>query len=289
MAKRKVATRRLVTAKARAAELERGAQRDWRERLKKRIREIRAQVSAVRRAEKLALFQVKDQCRRSRARARARVRARRAEVMALLRAEAAQLMGEARRACEGRKAKVRKRSAKAMAELEKQAKAVAMELAADKLYREFQRGGPAPSTARRKSGRTERRQESDDEVRRNLEPALVPIFDAVRRSIHGTSRRSRTEDFLHWAEENPDDVLTIRAELGDRAFQKELKAHLEQEKQIARLLKRKGKLKRAELEAVGISPAELERVGLDPSDPAEVESFLQGPAGVVVEEEDIPF
>jgi len=109
-----------------------------------------------------------------------------------LRAETARLMAEARRACEGRAGNVRKRSAKARAELEKQAKALAQELAADKLYREFQRGFASPSRA----SRAERAQESDDEVTRNLEPDLVPVFESVKRSIHGTPKKSRTEAFL---------------------------------------------------------------------------------------------
>lgn len=284
-ARRKVATRRLSTAKARAAELERGAQRDYRERLKARIREIREKARGVRKAEKLALVQVKDLCRRSRARARARIRARRAEVLAMLRHESARLLGEARRACEERAGKVRKRSAKATAALEKEAKALARELAADKLYREFQRGGASPS----RTSRTERRQESDDEVRGNLEPDLVSVFDSVKRSIHGSPKKSRTEAFLEWAEENPDEVLTVRAELGDRAFQRELREHLEQEKKIDRLLKRRGRIKRSELEDVGIDPAEIDALGLDSGDPSEVKSFLQGPGEVTVEEEDIPF
>jgi hypothetical protein len=58
----------------------------------------------------------------------------------------------------------------------------------------------------------ERRAESDDAVRRNLPPELVPVFDRVRRSIKAGSRRTRTEAFLEWAEEHPAEVLAIQAE-----------------------------------------------------------------------------
>lgn len=281
MSRRKVPTRRLESRKAIAAELDRAAQRDYRERLKARIVAIRQQVKAVKQAEKLALLQVRDLCRRSRARARARAHERRIEVLKLLREETAAFMAEARRACAKRTGNVQRRSARARAKLEEQAKALARELAADRLYREFQTGGPS----KRRSSRTEHRQESDDEVRRNLEPDLVPVFDSVRRTIHGSPKRSRTETFLQWVEENPDEVLTMRAELGDRAFQRELKEHLEHEKQIGRLLKRKGRIKASELEAVGLSPSEVASVGLDPGDPGDVRSFLEGSPSAYVEEE----
>lgn len=285
MTRRKVATRRLTSAKARAAELERSAQRAYRDRLKKRQREVRAAIAAIRRAEKLALVQVKHSCRNSRARARARIRARRAEVLARLREESAQLLGEARRACEARASKVGRRSAKARAGLEREAKALARELASDKLFREFH-SGRRPSS---RASSVEIRSESDDEVRRNLEADLVPVFDAVRGSIHGTPKKSRTETFLQWAEENPDDVLTIRSELGDRAFARELREHQAHERRIARLLKRKGRIRPSELEAVGISPEEVAAAGLDPADPEEVQLFLQGPDAVDVEAETVPF
>lgn len=47
------------------------------------------------------------------------------------------------------------------------------------------------------------RAESDDEVRQNIAPELVPLFNRVRRAIRGTPRESRTEAFLRYAEEHP--------------------------------------------------------------------------------------
>jgi len=58
----------------------------------------------------------------------------------------------------------------------------------------------------------ERRSESDDAVRKNLPPELLPVFDKVRRSIKAGHRRTRTEAFLEWAEEHPAEVLAIQAE-----------------------------------------------------------------------------
>lgn len=234
-----------------AAELDRSAQRDYRERLRSRIGELRAKVREVRRDEKLALVQVRALCRRSRTRATDRTKVRRAEVLALLRDETSKLMAEARRACQARTGKVLRRGSKARSELEKQAQALARELAAHKLYREFRTGKPGRS----KVSRTERRQESDDEVRGNLDPELVPVFESVKRSIHATPKLSRTEAFLHWAEENPDDVLTIRSEHGERAFERELREHLDQERKIQRMINRK-RIKPEEFEALELADLE---------------------------------
>jgi hypothetical protein len=52
--------------------------------------------------------------------------------------------------------------------------------------------------------------EDDDAVRSNLPAELVPVFDAVRKKIKGNAKRSRTEAFLEWAEENPDEILAVQ-------------------------------------------------------------------------------
>lgn len=62
----------------------------------------------------------------------------------------------------------------------------------------------------------ERRQESDDEVRTNLDPNMVPVFDAVRKHIKGSPRKSRTEAFLQWSEENPGEVYELMQHDADR-------------------------------------------------------------------------
>ena len=67
-----------------------------------------------------------------------------------------------------------------------------------------------------RSTRGERRQESDDEVRSNLEPDMVRVFDAVRGHIKGNLRKSRTEAFLQWAEENPGEVFDLMQHDADR-------------------------------------------------------------------------
>jgi len=66
---------------------------------------------------------------------------------------------------------------------------------------------PVAKGGRRRS--LERREESDDEVRANLGPDLLPVFERVKRGIRGTPRATRTETFLEWAEANPAEVYSI--------------------------------------------------------------------------------
>lgn len=65
--------------------------------------------------------------------------------------------------------------------------------------------------ARRKARRPSiaRVTESDDRVRGNIEPELVPVWERVKTRIKGTRHRSRTEAFAHWVQEHPDDVAAI--------------------------------------------------------------------------------
>lgn len=80
----------------------------------------------------------------------------------------------------------------------------------------------------------ERSSESDCAVRSNLSPDLVPVFDAVRRHIKGSPRKSRTESFYQWAEENPGEVYALQ----QRAADIELAALIAEQEQAYRSLKR---------------------------------------------------
>lgn len=101
-------------------------------------------------------------------------------------------------------------------ELETQAKRTLRE---ERVFqRQVRRAGmkiPERTTAR------ERAQEDDDAVRANLPPELVPVFEKVRKKIKGGPRRTRTEAFLEWAEENPDEIVAVQQADAD-AYLREL-------------------------------------------------------------------
>jgi len=84
----------------------------------------------------------------------------------------------------------------------------------EKGFEQKMRDAERPRRLRSTTG--ERRQESDDEVRTNLAPDMVPVFDAVRKHIKGNLRKSRTEAFLQWAEENPGEVYDLMQHDADK-------------------------------------------------------------------------
>jgi hypothetical protein len=99
----------------------------------------------------------------------------------------------------------------------------------DRTIRNVDSGG-----RRRRSTAAERRQESDDEVRSNLEPVMVGVFDSVRKHIKGGPRRTRTEAFLEWAEENPDLVLEAQQQDADKYLRELLAEELMHTKRLKR-------------------------------------------------------
>lgn len=110
-------------------------------------------------------------------------------------------------------------------ELEAMAKRTVKEEA---LYQRRIRNAGKPPAAR--ATVRERREEDDDAVRSNLPAELVPVFDKVRRSIKGSPKRTRTEAFLEWAEENPDEIIGVQQEQAD----KELRLLLRQQRELGR-------------------------------------------------------
>lgn len=74
----------------------------------------------------------------------------------------------------------------------------------------------------------ERTAESDDEVVSNLEahhPELVPVFRELRGRFRATPKMSRTEAVLHWAHDNPDEVMVRTAAREERELQRAIAEH----------------------------------------------------------------
>jgi hypothetical protein len=118
----------------------------------------------------------------------------------------------ARRACASRKDQARARLTddidRARAELEAERKYQADLRRIERGHRATRLGAPGAS-------RAERQSESDDEVRVNIPPELLPLFEKVRRAIKGSARESRTEAFMRYAEEHPREVLAILDDQAD--------------------------------------------------------------------------
>lgn len=66
---------------------------------------------------------------------------------------------------------------------------------------------------------------------------LVPVFDSVRRRIKGSPRKSRTEEFLQWAEENPGEIVALQQSEADEY----LSALLKQQREHGRTMRKAGR------------------------------------------------
>jgi len=88
-----------------------------------------------------------------------------------------------------------------------------------------------------RSSKRERAQEDDDAVRRNLPAELVPVFDSVRKRIKGSPRKSRTETFLEWAEENPGEIVALQQAEADEYLSQLLK----QQREHGRTMRKAGR------------------------------------------------
>jgi hypothetical protein len=161
--------------------LKREIQRAQREKFKVRLDELRELIKGARAAKRQAVAAVRTDC------ARARV--------------------EARLSCQARAEQAKHAGAVVITERQR-------ELNEERGFERKMQKHEKPSRLRATAG--ERRAESDDEVRSNLHATMVPVFDHVRRHIKASPRMSRTEAFLHWAEENPDEVIELMQHDADR-------------------------------------------------------------------------
>lgn len=175
---------------------------------------LRAQIKHAR-VERIGMLRIARQsCRTAREQLKERQAVQRAEFVQTQRAE-----------------RVLERSLCSSGKEHAKAKGLELELGARRTLKEeraFQRqvarAGKAPKA---RATALERSQEDDDAVRANLPPELVPVFEKMSRKIKGTPKRTRTEAFLDWAEENPDEILAVQQAVADKALREMLKQQRE--------------------------------------------------------------
>lgn len=168
-----------------------------------KLEELTRALKAARARRAAALKATVRSCRGWRQHAAARIQERRREERERLAIEAEGLRQAARTRCAQRRETIRgaggrvvARKAALLAE-ERELQAQLKRLAKDASLK----------AARHKASAKERRSESDDYVRGNLPPELVGVWDRVKGRIQGSARRTRTEAFLEWVQEHPEDVI----------------------------------------------------------------------------------
>ena len=179
--------RTAAQAKRDRAALMKAIERELRTKNRGKLLALRAEWRRLRRERKSAIASALQGCR-----------ARRPPTLAQVRAELRAERARARQLCDLDLEKARALQSKAH-----QAKA---ELVAERAYQAAMRRIEAANRQKQKAVRRPlakaRDRESDDEVRGNIPPELVPLFDRVRRQIRATDRMTRTEAFLQYAHDH---------------------------------------------------------------------------------------
>jgi len=180
--------------------LMREIEQDRRAKVVRRLTELGVLLKAARTARKESIDRIRFQCRAAREKLR---------TMCGTRRERARREGD-----EAIKAKRR--------EIHEERHLEKLQRSADRRYK---LGSLKKPIGRVRDARRERQSESDDEVRQNIPAGLVKVFDKVRRHIKGSERRSRTEAFLEWAEENPEEVYAMQEREAEREIRRLVKEH----------------------------------------------------------------
>jgi len=182
--------------------LHREIEQERRAKVAERVTQLGLQLKAAREARRGSIERIRLQCRAARERLR---------TTCGLRKERARLEGE--EVIQARRREIQE------------------ERYLDKLQRS--RPKSAQPLGRKRNARREREAESDDEVRRNLSPDLASVFNKVRRQIKGSERRSRTEAFLQWAEENPDEIYAMQEQRAAREIERLVKEYQRETRRTA--------------------------------------------------------
>jgi hypothetical protein len=211
-------------------ELMRDIARHHRREAREKLVSLRAQIRDARALRRIAIAQAKERCRAERVAVNARARAMKQRALEELREGLRRQRQVARDTCAAGLT-----DARGIVDKVQRARA---ELQAERAYRRdlrrIERANRAGRLQIRRPSRSERRGESDDEVRGNIPPEFVGLWERVQGRIRGSDRMTRTEAFLQYAHDHPNEVLEV---LEDRteALIHELEAR---ERKAARELKR---------------------------------------------------
>jgi hypothetical protein len=193
------------TARKHRKVLMREIERDHRKRARAKVTGLREQLRTARLTRKNVLVEATSRCRSERVAVRDRTRIERLRALDELRKALHAERQAARDACALRREDARKATSDAV-------QRARGELDAERKYqddlRRIERGNHERHVAARRASGSERRSESDDEVRVNLPDELVALFERVKHGIKGSARESRTEAFLRYAEQHPDEALS---------------------------------------------------------------------------------
>jgi hypothetical protein len=202
-----------------------------------KLRELREHLKHAKRWRAQRLPEIRIICKRNRDIARERAKVARAEIAAAAKlakhTATEQIRREARADCQAKKALAHVRGLDSIGRAQVAIKAEAEMLdAVRRAGRAVKLGKSSRRTAPRMTA-AERRAESDDEVRNNIDPELLPVWEKLKSKIKATERMTRTEAFAHWAHDHAQEVRNMV----DAAAEASIAELLREEKRIARELR----------------------------------------------------
>lgn len=202
-------------------------ERELRKRDRETLRELKAKVRAIRAGRRERMSELRDLCRAGRARARAAVKLLRENMLEELRQRVTALREAERGTCSVTTSNARAALKQSLSKAQEEVRAWS-----GYVRSRYGRKPRAPGMPTAAELRRERREESDDEVRRNVGPELAAVFDEVRRSIKPGPRRTRTEAFLEWVEQNPDEAHAIVYAGSERELERFIRQQQELERRL---------------------------------------------------------
>jgi hypothetical protein len=176
--------------------------REERKKARAKLAELRVQLRAARAERAAAIVAAVERCRTERLAARERARALRIRGLAELREATRLERANARDACSANKG-----AAKSLDAVRRRRAELGAEAAYQAELRAIERASRARAKEHPHATYIERRGESDDEVRANVSPDLLALWEKVKKGIKGSPRMTRTEEFLRYVENNPGEQL----------------------------------------------------------------------------------
>lgn len=207
-------------------QLRRELEVDFRGKQRAKLAELRAQVKAARKVKAERLRSVTKACKRVRVANREHIKKERLEARERINAERDQLRAETGASCGLKRQKVRDKAGVQISAAQGELEA---ERGRQRSYRVYTRPvklGAVPGAGRKRAA--EKKRESDEEVERNIDKALVPVWRRVKSRIKPTDRSTRTEAFLQWVHDNSAEVQELEAQEAERGVQHWLEQEHEQ-------------------------------------------------------------
>lgn len=203
-------------------------ERDQRTKARRRLKDLRAEIKTARKRRTQRKREVSATCRAARTRITQRAKRARERLSASIkrtRCKAKDLCNVARREA----------TEETLSQIEAALSALDVERGTQKQLAVWSRPASKVAAGSRSSAK-ERQQESDDEVRNNIDdPGLQVVWDKVKHRIKAKGRTSRTEVFAEWVAEHHSEVYAIQ----ESELEKQIAELEHQERHLAKAVGRK--------------------------------------------------